>query len=46
MSDATLMTPQRERGGQYERPRLDPAVDEELNAFLSRRIAERPDQWR
>jgi trimethylamine:corrinoid methyltransferase-like protein len=32
------------KGG--EQPRLDPAVDEELNAFVSRRKAERPDQWR
>lgn len=30
---------------EYEQPRLDPAVDEELNAFVSRRKAERQDQW-
>jgi trimethylamine--corrinoid protein Co-methyltransferase len=30
---------------EYEQPRLDPAVDEELNAFVSRRKAELPDQW-
>ena len=30
---------------EYEQPRLDPAVDEELNAFVSRRKGERPDQW-
>jgi trimethylamine--corrinoid protein Co-methyltransferase len=30
----------------YEQPRLDPAVDNKLNAFVSRRKAERPDQWR
>jgi trimethylamine--corrinoid protein Co-methyltransferase len=30
---------------EYKQPRLDPAVDEELNAFVRRRKAERPDQW-
>jgi trimethylamine--corrinoid protein Co-methyltransferase len=30
---------------EYEQPRLHPAVDEELNAFVSRRKGERPDQW-
>jgi trimethylamine---corrinoid protein Co-methyltransferase len=30
---------------EYEQPRLDPAVDKELNAFVSRRKGERPDQW-
>jgi trimethylamine:corrinoid methyltransferase-like protein len=32
------------KGG--EQPRLDLAVDEELNAFVNRRKAEPPDQWR
>ena len=30
---------------EYEQPRLDPTVDEELNAFVSRRKGARPDQW-
>jgi trimethylamine--corrinoid protein Co-methyltransferase len=30
---------------EYEQPKLDPAVDEELADFVSRRKAERPDQW-
>jgi trimethylamine--corrinoid protein Co-methyltransferase len=30
---------------EYEHPRLDPAVDEELSAFVSPRRAKRPDQW-
>jgi trimethylamine--corrinoid protein Co-methyltransferase len=31
--------------GEYEQPKLDPAVDEELTDFVNRRKAERPDQW-
>ena len=30
---------------EYQQPKLDPAVDEELREFVSRRKAERPDQW-
>lgn len=30
---------------EYEQPKLDPAVDEELADFVNRRKAERPDQW-
>ena len=30
---------------EYEQPKLDPAVDEELADFVSRGKAERPDQW-
>src|SRR5271166_5167176 len=30
---------------EYEQPKLEPAVDEELADFVSRRKAERPDQW-
>jgi trimethylamine--corrinoid protein Co-methyltransferase len=29
----------------YQQPKLDPAVDEELADFVTRRKAERPDQW-
>ena len=30
---------------EYQQPKLDPTVDEELREFVSRRKAERPDQW-
>ncbi len=30
---------------EYEQPKLEPAVDEELADFVARRMAERPDQW-
>jgi trimethylamine--corrinoid protein Co-methyltransferase len=30
---------------EYQQPKLDPAVDEALREFVSRRKAERPDQW-
>ncbi len=30
---------------EYQQPKLDPAVDEGLREFVSRRKAERPDQW-
>jgi trimethylamine--corrinoid protein Co-methyltransferase len=30
---------------EYEQPKLDPGVDEALGDFVSRRKAERPDQW-
>jgi trimethylamine--corrinoid protein Co-methyltransferase len=30
---------------EYERPKLDPAVEEELAEFIKRRKAELPDQW-
>ncbi len=30
---------------EYERPKLDPAIDEELADFVRRRKAELPDQW-
>jgi len=30
---------------EYERPKLDPAIEEELADFVRRRKAELPDQW-
>jgi trimethylamine--corrinoid protein Co-methyltransferase len=47
MKDASRRASERCRRllAEYEQPRLDPAVDEELNAFVSRRKAEWPHQW-
>jgi trimethylamine---corrinoid protein Co-methyltransferase len=47
MKDASRRASERWRRllAEYEQPRLDLTVDEEINAFVSRRKAEPLDQW-